>query len=112
MSRLIYKLKRKFMRTCGNSINYSTMKKMLKENPNIIVVDVRTEDEYMNNHLDGAINIPMQDIDTRINKFIKNKKDVIILYCEYGGRSRKVKNKLQKMGYENVYDLDGGIEAI
>ena len=104
LKKLIYKLKRKLRRTCGNDINYSTMKKMLKENTNAIVIDVRTKDEYMYNHLDGAINIPMQDIDAEIEKFIKNKNDLIILYCEYGGRSKKVMNKLQKMGYENVYN--------
>ena len=37
---------------------------------------------------------------------------MIIVYCEYGGRSKKAVNKLLKMGYENIYNLDGGIAGI
>ncbi len=112
MKKLIYKLKKRLMRTCGNDINYSIMKKMLKENPNIIVIDVRTRDEYMYNHLQGAINIPLQDIEEKIGRFVKNQTDLIIVYCEYGGRSCKAMNKLQKLGYVNVYNLEGGMESI
>lgn len=112
MKKLIYKLQSRFLRTCGNDINYSTMQKMLRENKNIIVIDVRTKDEFMYNHLDGAINIPMQDITQKIDKYTKNKSDVIIVYCEYGGRSKKALSKLKKMGYYNVYNLEGGIQAI
>ena len=112
MKKLIYKLQNRFLRTCGNDISYSTMQKMLRENSNIIVIDVRTKDEFMYNHLEGAINIPMQDITQKIGRYTKEKGDVIIVYCEYGGRSKKALNKLNKMGYFNVYNLDGGIDAI
>lgn len=109
---LIYKLQNKFLRTCGNDINYSTMQKMLRENKNIILIDVRTKDEFMYNHLDGAINIPLHEINQKIGRYTNNKNDVIIVYCEYGGRSKKAVNKLNKIGFVNVYNLDGGIEEI
>jgi rhodanese-related sulfurtransferase len=43
---------------------------------------------------------------------VSNKNDVIVVYCQYGGRSRKAFIKLEKMGYINVYNLNGGIEGI
>ncbi len=89
------------------------MQKMLRENANIVIIDVRTRDEFGYNHLKGAINIPLQNIcEDNMKRYVKSKKSVIIVYCEYGGRSKKAMNKLKKMGYENVYNLDGGIEAI
>ena len=112
MKKLIYKLQNRFLRTCGNDIDYSEMQRMLRENKRIIVIDVRTRDEYMFNHLNGAINVPLQEISQKIERFVQNKKDVIIVYCEYGGRSKKALNKLNKMGYMNVYNLDGGIEKL
>ena len=112
MKKLIYKLRKKLVRSCGKDIDYKTMQKMIKENSRIIVIDVRTKDEYNNKHIQGAINIPLQDISERIGTVARNKNDIIILYCEYGGRSRKAMNKLEKLGFVNVYNLDGGIEKI
>ena len=66
----------------------------------------------MYNHLQGAVNVPLHEINQKISRYVKSKNDVIIVYCEYGGRSKKACGKLQKMGYVNVYNLDGGIEAI
>lgn len=112
MKKILYKIRRKLVRGCGEDIDYLVMKNMLKENNNIKVIDVRTQDEYNFHHIQGAINIPLQDITTKIQNVVSNKNDVIIVYCEYGGRSRKALNKLKKMGYTNVYNLDGGIEGI
>lgn len=112
MKKLIYKLQNRLLRTCENDISYSTMQRMLRENKNIIVIDVRTRDEFMYNHIDGAVNIPLQEITQKIGRYTRNKNDAIIVYCEYGGRSKKALNKLNKLGYVNVYNLDGGIEGI
>lgn len=112
MKGIIYRLQKRFMRSCGDEISYMKMKEMLRENKDIIVIDVRTNDEYMDNHIPGAINIPLQDISDNIEKYVKDKNSVIITYCEYGGRGRKACNKLDKMGYKNVYNLEGGMKGI
>ena len=113
MKKIIYKLQNRFMRTCYNDINYDTLQKMLNNNSNIVLIDVRTKDEFQYNHLNGAINIPVHDFsEALIKKKINNKNTVIIVYCEYGGRSKKAVKKLIKMGYNNVYNLDGGIDGI
>ena len=88
------------------------MQKIIREHKDVLVIDVRTSDEFKYNHLKDAINIPMQNICEKIGRYAKSKNDIIIVYCEYGGRSKKAFNKLQKLGYTNVYNLDGGIEAI
>ena len=109
MKKILKILRNRFMRTSGNNINYNDMQKMLRENKNIIVIDVRTKDEFSNNHLKDAKNLPLQDIcESKMNQLVRNKSNIIIVYCEYGGRSQKACIKMKRMGYDNVYNLEGG----
>ena len=87
------------------------MTEMIK-NLNINLIDVRSNQEYEEGHLSGAINIPVYNIENEIEKKVKNKNDIIILYCSSGNRSKEAKKILEKLGYENVYNLKGGIEKI
>ena len=75
-------------------------------NEGAILVDVRTEDEYNENHIDGAILFTLDTIneDTAINTF-DSKDEVIILYCKSGNRSHQAYEKLKDLGYTEVYDL-------
>ena len=78
------------------------------ENSDVVIVDVRTRDEYHNKHLAGAINIPLDDIDTFPDTVDKNMK--VIVYCQSGNRSSQAAEKLVEMGYLYVYDM-GGINS-
>ena len=112
MRNFFYRIREKFVRSYGNDIDYGTLVRMVRDNKKIKIIDVRTKDEYYNNHIDGAINVPLQNLSDRIESVVNNKNDVIIVYCEYGGRSRKACIKLEKMGYINVYNLENGIAGI
>lgn len=72
---------------------------------NAIIIDVRTLDEYNSGHIEGAINIPVDNIDS-INY---DKNAIIILYCASGMRSTKAASILVDAGYTNVHNLDGGL---
>lgn len=77
-----------------------------------ILIDVRSRQEYLEGHLTGAINIPEYEILKRVEKEITKKNQLIIIYCEYGGRSRNVYRIMKRMGYTNVYNLYGGLDMI
>ncbi|MBQ2836305.1 MAG: rhodanese-like domain-containing protein [Clostridia bacterium] len=77
-----------------------------------ILIDVRSNQEYREGHLQGAVNIPDFEIINRIQKEIPKKNQLIILYCQYGGRSRNSMVTMKKMGYTNVYNLYGGLEML
>lgn len=77
-----------------------------------ILIDVRSNQEYNEGHLQGAINIPDFEIENRVQREIPKKNQQIVLYCQYGGRSRKSYNTMKKMGYTNIYNLYGGLENI
>jgi rhodanese-related sulfurtransferase len=111
MKNIFGKIRNRFRSNIAENIDYKTMVKLARENKTVII-DVRTKDEYYNRHIDGAINIPLQDISLKIESIVKNKNEIIIVYCEHGGRSKKACNKLKKMGYKNVFNLINGIEGI
>ena len=72
---------------------------------NAIVIDVRTIEEYNDGHIEGSINIPVDNI----ANITYNKEDIIILYCASGMRSSNAAKTLIDLGYTNVYNLDGGL---
>lgn len=74
------------------------------------LIDVRTQEEYVEKHIKGSINIPLDDMESRIKTIVKDKNGEIIVYCASGKRSRNAAELLIKAGYTRVYDL-GGITA-
>jgi rhodanese-related sulfurtransferase len=68
------------------------------------LVDVRTPGEFAGGHVKGAVNIPLDKVQTQLAKF-KNKKNIIV-FCRSGGRSSQAKNILQQNGFTNV--INGG----
>jgi len=77
-----------------------------------ILLDVRSKQEYREGHLRGAINIPDFEIVNRVAKEITKKNQLIVLYCQYGGRSQNAMTIMKKLGYTNVYNLHGGLEML
>ena len=69
-----------------------------------LVIDVRTAGEYDQGHLDKAINIPYDEIATRIADHVTDKEAKITLYCRSGRRSAIAKQALDKLGYQGVVD--------
>ena len=75
------------------------------------LVDVRSEEEYVVSHLKGAQNICIENdnFDKKIASLDKNKP--VYVYCKKGSQSAKAAEKLKKLGFTKVYDLDGGIRS-
>lgn len=93
-------------------IDYRTLQNLMKENGNIILLDVRSRKEFCEGHLLGAINIPLCELKNKINFLVPNKGQTIIVYCQMGGRSEKAGRMLKRMGYINIFELDGGLDGI
>jgi len=76
----------------------------------IIVVDVRTEDEYRAEHIPNAVLIPNETITSEMPDLLPSLDAEILLYCRSGNRSAQAAQKLIAMGYTNVYDFGGMID--
>lgn len=73
-----------------------------------LLVDVRTADEFATGHIYGALNIPLDTLESRLNEFPRN--EPVIVYCRSGNRSAQASQLLANAGYTQIYDL-GGINA-
>ncbi|GAB4338727.1 MAG: hypothetical protein Kow00117_20030 [Phototrophicales bacterium] len=76
------------------------------ENEPHVLIDVRTRQEFSQGHLPNAMNIPMDEVNTRMDEIPND--ITVILVCATGNRSGMVASALTKAGYTNVYNLEGG----
>ena len=96
--------KRFLVRIDKNDFNYKEAMEVYKK-ANALLIDDRTPEEYRKEHIDGAINIPVYEIDNIKNEIIDQDK-VILVYCSTGKRSKIVKQILMQNGYKNVYTFN------
>ena len=94
---------------CSNndngSISYMKAKEMIINN-NAILIDVRTEDEYNERHISGAVLLTLDEInEDSASEVIDDSDSYVIVYCRSGARSRDAYTKLKELGYKNVFDL-------
>lgn len=78
---------------------------------NAIVLDVREMKEYSNGHIVNSVHIPLSNLKTRISELEKYKNQKIIVSCRSGNRSSQACASLKKEGFENVFNLSGGVMA-
>lgn len=71
----------------------------IEDNPNIIIVDVRTPEEYQKGHIPGAINVPVETPQL-ITEKIPDKNETIFVYCLSGGRAK------EHVNYLPIWDMD------
>jgi len=74
-----------------------------------LLLDVREEHEFKYAHIQGSLNIPLNQISQRINEIDKDTQSVVI--CHHGMRSQQAAGFLDKAGYRQIYNLSGGIDA-
>ena len=91
-------------------ISAEEAKQIIDEGEPYILLDVRTEDEFLQVRIEGSILIPHTDISTRAPVELPDKDATILVYCRSGARSATAAEALAGMGYSNVYDFGGIID--
>lgn len=75
-----------------------------------VLLDTRTESEYAEGHIEGAILVPEYEIEKRAPELLKDKNMTILVYCRTGRRSKIASEALVDMGYTNVMDFGGIVD--
>jgi len=78
-------------------------------NPDFVIIDVRSESEFSENHIENAVHIHNNSPDLEKILLSLDKNRTYLLYCLVGGRSSSMFRKMIKLGFEKVYNLDDGI---
>jgi rhodanese-related sulfurtransferase len=76
-----------------------------------VIVDVREDSEWNEQHIPGAIHIPLAQLNERLSELKQYKDSTVITQCKTGGRSAKALDELKSAGFSKVYNMDGGIMA-
>ncbi len=108
---MLHKLKYVLNRNRGYNeleINKKQLEMMVEKGA--ILLDVRSPQEFEEGHLENAVLVPEYEIKEKINAIVSNKMQTIIVYCSTGHRSQKAQLILQKLGYQQVYNLQNGLE--
>lgn len=96
----------------GGKFNIEAIEATTKINhDNAVVVDVRSMNEYKDGHIINAENIPLNNLGGSIKRLEKHKDKPIIAVCRSGSRSGVACGTLRKNGFEQVYNLRGGMMA-
>ena len=99
----------------GGSASYDQIsgaeaKALMDSESGYIIIDARTQSEYDEGHIPGAILIPEYEIADRAEKELHDKNQLILVYCRSGRRSKIAAEELVKLGYTNVKEFGGIID--
>ena len=81
--------------------------KMMRDEKDYIILDVRRPDEYAEGHIPLAINVPNEEIGSAEIAKLPNKSQLILIYCRSGRRSKEASEKLVKLGYTSIVEFGG-----
>lgn len=108
-----------FLFSCGGntedkavymSITADEAKEIMDSASEYIILDVRTDEEFIEGHIPGAILIPDYEITASANAMLPNKDQLILVYCRSGRRSKLAAETLSELGYTNVKEFGGIID--
>lgn len=99
---------------CGaegyNHLTHDEAKEIMHSNPDAIVLDVRTQEEYEKKHIPGALLVPIEELREGNFDSLPDKDATIIIYCWTGRRAEDSAEILAKSGYRNIYEMGGIVD--
>lgn len=90
-----------------NLVTYTDLQQKIADKEDIVLLDVRTAEEFNSGHIPTAVLLPYDQIEDKSEKLLNDKNKEIIVYCRSGRRSAIALDMLVKLGYTNVKDFGG-----
>jgi rhodanese-related sulfurtransferase len=84
---------------------------ILSENDDVVLIDIRTLDEFYSGHIENALNIDFYSSSFRNELDSLDKNKTYLIYCRTGSRTMQASRMMRDLGFEEVYVLEGGINA-
>lgn len=91
-------------------ISQEKAKALMESESDYVILDVRTEEEFAEGHIAGAILIPDYEMKEKAESILPDKNQIILVYCRSGRRSKLAAEELVALGYTNVKEFGGIID--
>lgn len=92
---------------CSDQVSSKRLKTQLKQKNTPMIIDVRSQGEYQNGHIPGAVHIPFWAVILRRQQIVTSEKSPAVIYCESGSRAVLARGLLSLVGKKPVQLLDG-----
>jgi rhodanese-related sulfurtransferase len=92
------------------TIDSKEAKEIMEQNEDVIILDVRTEEEFREGHIKGAILLPDYEVEEKAEEVLVDKSTTVLVYCRSGRRSASAAKALLTLGYSKIYDFGGIID--
>ena len=92
------------------NITAEEAKQIMDSEEGYIILDTRTQEEYDEGHIPGAIVIPYDEITDRAEEELPDKDQLLLVYCRSGRRSKLAAEALVELGYTNIKEFGGIID--
>ena len=90
-------------------INVNELKDKIFNREEVVLLDVRTKEEYEQGHLENSILVPYDELEKRHKELNIDTDLMVVIYCRSGRRSLIAASMLERLGYKNLFNVLGGI---
>jgi len=95
----------------GSLLSPAMAIRLMNNNDDALVLDIRSVAEYKSGHIKGAKNSPLAEFSSSIDSYSSYKNQPVLIYCNSGNTATRAIKMLKKAGFENTNNLAGGIAA-
>ena len=95
----------------GLQVSTSAAIRLINNNSDALIIDIRTAAEYLAGHIKGAKNVPLKGLVSDVEKFSDYKNKPVLIYCNSGNTVARALKILKNAGYQKINNLEGGIAA-
>lgn len=94
-----------------SNLDVAAARSLVTADPDVLIVDVRTPSEFHTAHIDGAINLPLDQVNAHLRRIVADAGGGMLLVCQAGARAERARSALAAAGLADVAVLDGGMNA-
>jgi len=95
----------------GLVVSPATAIRLMNNEDDALIIDIRAEADYKKGHIKGAKNIPLADMTAGLDKYTTYKNKSVLIYCNSGNSATRAIKLLKAAGFDKVNNLEGGIAA-
>jgi rhodanese-related sulfurtransferase len=95
----------------GSFLSPAMAIRLMNNNDDVLVIDIRSTAEYRSGHIKGAKNAPLAEFSSAIDGYSNFKNQPVLIYCNSGNTATRAIKMLKKAGFENINNLAGGMAA-